>query len=145
MNSDAVKSSAVSTKGSPMQALALKGAARRWIAKLHRWSGLALLAFLLIAGITVIGLIFFGPELSGMGAKVNFEMLRFMYDEFVPRMPNIEETFGEAGRQLVQIVEARVETAQGPIRILTGFEVGEVSGPVFGFRIEARDQPAVDL
>jgi len=30
------------------------------------------------------------------GAKVNFEMLRFMYDEFVPRMPNIEETFGEA-------------------------------------------------
>ena len=52
MNSDAVKSSAVSTKGSPMQTLALKGAARRWIAKLHRWTGLALLAFLLIAGIT---------------------------------------------------------------------------------------------
>ena len=52
MNSDAVKSSAVSPKGSPMQTLALKGAARRWSAKLHRWSGLALLAVLLIAGIT---------------------------------------------------------------------------------------------
>lgn len=35
-----------------MQTLALKGAARRWSAKLHRWTGLLLLAFLLIAGTT---------------------------------------------------------------------------------------------
>ena len=29
-------------------------------------------------------------------AGVNTEMLRFLYEEFIPPMPNIEETFGEA-------------------------------------------------
>lgn len=31
--------------------------------------------FLFIAGVTVIGLVFFGPQLQGMGAKVNFELI----------------------------------------------------------------------
>lgn len=35
-----------------MSTFALTGNQRRWLSKLHRWSGLALLVFLLIAGIT---------------------------------------------------------------------------------------------
>lgn len=35
-----------------MSSLALGGKPRRWITKIHRWTGLAVLAFLLIAGIT---------------------------------------------------------------------------------------------
>jgi uncharacterized iron-regulated membrane protein len=35
-----------------MRSLALRGSPRQWLAKLHRWSGLAVLAFLLIASLT---------------------------------------------------------------------------------------------
>lgn len=36
----------------PMSTLALTGTARRWLTRLHRWSGLFLLAFILVAGVT---------------------------------------------------------------------------------------------
>jgi uncharacterized iron-regulated membrane protein len=35
-----------------MNSLILKGVLRQWVAKLHRWSGLALLLFLFVAGLT---------------------------------------------------------------------------------------------
>ncbi len=41
--------------------------------------------FLLIAGITVLGIVFFSPELASMGAKVNFEkILPNVLNKFVP-------------------------------------------------------------
>src|SRR3989304_9792003 len=41
-----------------MSTLALNGTARRWLTRLHRWSGLLLLAFLLVAGVTGAALSF---------------------------------------------------------------------------------------
>ncbi len=41
--------------------------------------------FLLIAGITVLGVVFFSPELASMGSKVNFEkILPNVLDKYVP-------------------------------------------------------------
>lgn len=52
MTSDSTPASVAVADRKPSNALAISGITRQWVAKLHRWSGLALLVFLAIAAVT---------------------------------------------------------------------------------------------
>jgi len=59
--------------------------------------------FLFIAGITVLGLVFFGPELQGMGSKVNFERI-------LPEVVNNHVPIGARGLILAGLLAAFMST-----------------------------------
>lgn len=157
MNSDAVKSSAVSIKGSPMQALALKGAARRWSAKLHRWSGLALLAFLLIAGITGAIMAFrweidraINPQLFAVKPQSQRLPLQTLTDSVERRFPDaiattvvLPKTSGDAA---IVYVKSRMEAHVAHVHVVgmkgsldfNQIFVNPYSGEVLGQRSTTR-------
>jgi len=75
--------------------------------------------FLFIAGITVIGLVFFGPELQGMGAKINFERI-------LPGVVNGHLPIGLRGIVLAGLLAAFMSTFVSTVNSGAAYVVNDI-------------------
>jgi Na+/proline symporter len=75
--------------------------------------------FLFIAGVSVIGLVYFGPELHGMGAKVNFELI-------LPHVVNSYLPAGLRGLVLAGLLAAFMSTFVSTVNSGAAYIVNDV-------------------
>ncbi len=75
--------------------------------------------FLLIAGISVIGLVFFGPQLQGMGAKVNF-------DKILPEVVRLYLPAGLRGLVVAGLLAAFMSTFVSTVNSGAAYVVNDI-------------------
>src|SRR6185295_13778893 len=99
--------------------LALRGSLRRWLTRLHRWSGFVIMVCLLIAGLTGIWLVFrqeLDRTLNSQLRVVTPAATRLSEDEIVSRVeaafPTVSVSLVQFPRQPDESVEMSVTPRQ---------------------------------